>query len=192
MNLLDDMLSVDLAEAGSLNETMIHRMVSLARYAKVCGAMGILFTCSAFGPAIERAKRIVELPTLKPNEAMFDEALSICSQLGRPGRIGLLTTFAPAALSMTEELYESAKVRGLRICVESVCAAQAMSALNEGDIGLHDKLVVESAKKLPRCDVVLLGQFSMARVKPLVEPTLQIPTLTSPESAVRRLMADLT
>lgn len=191
MNLLDDTLSVDLAKAGLLNEAMTQRMVGLARYAKSYGAQGILFTCSAFGPAIERASQEVGVPTLKPNEAMFDAALAQCANLGRKSRIGLLTTFAPAATSMAEELEAAVSQSGLQVCIDSSCATEAMSALNSGDTARHDALIVESALKLKDCDVLLLGQFSMARAKALVEATTGIPTLTSPESAVKRLMAEL-
>src|SRR6478735_10192287 len=53
MNLLDDSLSLDRAAAGSLTPAMTQRFVDLARYAQGTGCSGILFTCSAFGPAIE-------------------------------------------------------------------------------------------------------------------------------------------
>jgi Asp/Glu/hydantoin racemase len=191
MNLLDDMLSIDLAKVGTLNEAMTQRMVGLARYAKSYGAQGILFTCSAFGPAIDRARHEVGIPTLKPNEAMFDAALAHCAELGRESRIGLLTTFAPAATAMAEELKVSVNQSGLKVHIESGCAPEAMSALNSGDTAKHDALIVENARKLADCDVLLLGQFSMARAKALVEATTGIPTLTSPESAVKRLMAEL-
>jgi Asp/Glu/hydantoin racemase len=191
MNLLDDMLSFDLAKAGALNEVMTQRMVDLAHYAKTYGTQGILFTCSAFGPAIERARQEVGIPTLKPNEAMFDAALAHCAKLGRESRIGLLTTFAPAATAMAEELKVAVQQSGLEIHIEGSCAPEAMSALNSGDTAKHDVLIVESARKLTSCDVFLLGQFSMARAKALVEATTSIPTLTSPESAVKRLMAEL-
>lgn len=191
MNLLDDMLSMDLAKAGALDDAMTQRMVALARYARTYGAQGILFTCSAFGSAIEMAKQEVGIPTLKPNEAMFDAALKHCASLGRDSRIGLLTTFAPAATAMAEELKVAVQQSGLKIHIEGSCASGALSALNAGDTETHDTLVVESAKKLIGCDVLLLGQFSMARAKTQVEVTTGIPTLTSPESAVRRLMAEL-
>lgn len=189
MNLLDDRLSQDLVAAGSLNADMVKRLASLAHYATAWGAHGILFTCSAFGPAIDEIKRTVGLPVLKPNEAMFDDALDLCVQPGAAGRIGLLTTFAPAAHSMHEELRAVLRHRHLSIPIESACALGAMDALNAGDAATHDRLVVEHARSLAACDVVMLGQFSMARAQRLVAEATHKPVLTSPDSAVRRLKA---
>src|SRR5512142_434523 len=72
-NLLEDSLAADLAAEGRLTDAMIERFVALARYVHGCGADAILFTCSAFGPAIDAARRAVPVPVLKPNEAMLDE-----------------------------------------------------------------------------------------------------------------------
>jgi hypothetical protein len=187
MNLLDDRLSQDLAAAGSLTGEMAARMVSLAQYAKTWGAHGILFTCSAFGPAIDEVKRTIGLPTLKPNEAMFDEALDICAQLGSERSIGLLTTFEPAAQPLRAELLLAAQQRNLRIQVPGECAIGAMQTLNSGDGATHDRMIVECARVLASCDVLLLGQFSMARAQSLVKKATSKPVLTSPDSAVRRL-----
>lgn len=190
MNLLDDRLSQDLAEAGALNAAMTARIVSLARYAQHSGAQGILFTCSAFGPAVEVAARSTGLPTLKPNEAMFAEALGFCAglgDLGRPARIGLLTTFAPAALTLRDELLAAASIGGASVELVCECAGGAMAALNAGDAAGHDQLVVAHARALAPCDVIMLGQFSMARCQPAVADELGKPVLTSPDSAVRLL-----
>lgn len=191
MNLLDDRLGQDLAQAGSLNDVMVTRMVSLAQYAKTSGAQGILFTCSAFGAAIDEAKHVVGLPTLKPNEAMFDEALDICALSPQACRIGLLTTFAPAEKSMYEELVAAKEQRGVSVQIVSACAHGAMEALNAGDATKHDQLIIQSAKTLPPCDVLLLGQFSMSRAQHAVADAMKLPVLSSPESAVRRLKAEL-
>jgi Asp/Glu/hydantoin racemase len=191
MNLLDDSLSADLARAGSLKQEMVDRMVCLAQYAKTCGADAILFTCSAFGPAIDEVKRTIGLPTLKPNEAMFSDALDICEQLGGERRIGLLTTFAPSEAPMRKELLVAIKQRNLKVKIEGACATGGMTALNAGDAETHDRLILESARTLASCDVLMLGQFSMARAQKSVAETLQKPVLTSPYSAVRQLKATL-
>src|SRR3954471_8085692 len=76
-NLLDDSLSADLARDGMLTDAMTQRFLTLAHYAKRCGADAILFTCSAFGPCIEAcARELAPMPVLKPNEAMIEEAVA--------------------------------------------------------------------------------------------------------------------
>src|SRR4029079_14950789 len=79
-NLLEDSLSADLARDGKLTDRMIERFVTLARYTRGCGADAILFTCSASGPAIEAARQSVDIPVLKPNAAMLDDALASTTQ----------------------------------------------------------------------------------------------------------------
>jgi Asp/Glu/hydantoin racemase len=191
MNLLDDSLSRDLALAGMLNNNMIARFHTLAEYAKRCGANAILFTCSAFGPAIESVKKTIGIPTLSPNEAMFDEALALCrttsSARGAPARVGLMTTFGPSAAPLILELEAAARQRNLPLVIDTECATGAMEALNLGDIDRHNRLIVDRAASLEKCDVLMLGQFSMARAQSAVAAQLGRPVLTSPESAVQRL-----
>lgn len=70
VNLLDDGLSIVRArEAGEISEAMIARFVRFGRYGYDQGAAGILATCSALGPAIERLAAAVPVPVLKPTDA---------------------------------------------------------------------------------------------------------------------------
>lgn len=178
MNLLDDSLSVDLAQQGQGLDAAMHlRFEVLADYAVGTGAQAILFTCSAFGPCIEAvARRHAGIPVLKPNEAMVQEAAAH----GRP--VGLIASFAPTLSSMPAEFPAQVELR-------CALAEGAMQALNRGDVEAHDALVVAAAQKLAAasCGVIALAQFSMARAAPAVRQALGLPVLTTPESAVRVL-----
>jgi Asp/Glu/hydantoin racemase len=177
MNLLDDSLSADRARDGRLTEDMTRRFLTLARYAASTGAQGILFSCSAFGPPIEACARdLAPMPVLKPNEAMIEEAVKHGS------RIGLLATFAGTLDSMPPEFPAG-------VTVVPKLAEGALAALDRGDTVEHDRLAAEAAKALADCDVIALGQFSLARAAPLVAQATGKPVLTTPESAVRKLKA---
>lgn len=181
-NLLDDSLAPDLERAGRLDDAMVERFRRLAAYVRDCGAEATLFTCSAFGPAIEAAARDqAPRPVLKPNEAMFAEALT----LGR--RIGMVATFAPSLPPMQAEFAAMAAAAGSTARLETACAPAAMPALAAGDGATHDRLVAEAAAPLAGCDAVLLAQFSMARARTAVADAVSVPVLTSPDSAVAAL-----
>lgn len=185
MNLLDDSLSVDRAEAGALTPAMVQRFKDLASYAKGTGCDAILFTCSAFGPAIEAAGKAVGLPTLKPNEAMFEQALDRCATVG--GKLGLIATFEASLASMAAELQQMAQQRGQAIELRTEYVPFAMQDLAEGRADQHHQKVADAARKLAGCDVVMLAQFSMADALPQVQQGLACPVLSSPDCAVLAL-----
>ncbi len=180
-NLLDDSLSADLAREGSLTPAMHQRFLTLARYAASCGADGILFTCSAFGPCIEACARdLAPLPVLKPNEAMIEEAVALA---GPEGRVALLATFAPTLTSMPAEFAAVAPKLRLVPCL----AEGALAAMDRGDLDGHDQAAARAAAALPEVDVIALGQFSLSRANGVVAAASGRTVLTTPDSAVRKL-----
>ena len=184
-NLLEDALAPDLAAAGKLTDTMVDRFVALARYVHGCGADAILFTCSAFGPAIEAARAAVPVPVLKPNEAMFDEALAAGT------RVGLIATFEPSIPALRRELEELARRERATLEIVTRAVPAALTALHAGRNGEHDRLIADAAEALGDCDAIVLGQFSMASAARAIPPRPGRKVLTSPASAVARLRAAL-
>ncbi len=178
MTLMDDSLSADLARAGTMPANMTDRFLTLARYAAGTGADGILFTCSAFGPCIEACQAaLAPLPVLKPNEAMIEEAVA------HGPRIGLLATFAPSLETLPAE-FTAARADAV---ISTALAQGALVALDRGEAAEHDRLAAAAAGSLADCDVIALGQFSLARAAAAVAAATGKTVLTTPDSAIRKL-----
>lgn len=190
-NVLDDSLSADLAQEGALTQAIIDRFLTLGRYASQTGVgddttKAILFTCSAFGTAIEAVKADLDIPVLTPNEAAFDQALAIGA------RIGLVVSFLPSQAALTDELQAAADAQGRSLQLTSVVAEGALAALQEGDSETHDALIAKAAATLRQVDCIVLGQFSMARAAEVVQGKTETPVITTPTAAVSRLRDLLT
>lgn len=181
VNLLDDSLSPDHERAGRLRPAMVARFGALAGYARMIGARGILFTCSAFGEAIEAVARDSDVPVLKPNQAMFEDALAH----GR--RIGMLATFGPSVASMAQEFAAVAAAIRPDATIETVLVDGALPALKDGDADAHDRLLAKAAPRLSACDAVMLAHFSTSRAQTAVQARLACPVLSAPGSAVLKL-----
>lgn len=190
-DLLDTSLAPDRALAGRCDERIIHRFQTLSRYAAETQGVGgatsaILFTCSAFGPAIDAVKAEFSMPVLKPNEAAFEEALSVAD------RIGLCVTFEPSLRSLVAELEEMAQAAGRSVSIAPVFVEGALSALKSGDGAAHDRLVLQACLQLKHVHVVVLGQFSLARAAEALRRASDVPVLTTPHSAARAIKKRLT
>jgi hypothetical protein len=127
------------------------------------------------------------VPVLKPNEAMFREAI------GRGRRIGMLATFAPSVLTMTEEfeqfVAEAGGEVGAGATLETIVVEGAMDALRKGDADRHNALIVARAPELAHCDAIMLAHFSTSRALAAVTAAVKTPVLTAPDAAVDRIRA---
>jgi Asp/Glu/hydantoin racemase len=181
VNLLDDGLTTERAKERDLSSKLIERFVDLVHYAHRAGADGILVTCSAFGPAIEKAASELPIPVLKPNEAMFRAAFD------SGHRIGMLATFAPAVVTMEAEFAEEVARLGSSARLETIVVDDAMDRLRKGDAETHNRLIAERAPELAHCDAILLAHFSTSRAASVVRQRVSKPVLSAPATAVRRL-----
>lgn len=181
VTILEEGLSVDRQKSEELSLALWDRIVGLAKYAENAGADGILFTCSAFGQAIEDAAEACRVPVMKPNEAMFDAAFT------HGTRVAMIYTFPPAAAGMVQEFREAAAQRGSDALLTPYFAEGAFEAKRAGDNGTHDRLIADTAATISEADVILLAQFSMAGATDAVRKQTPLPVLTSPDAAIAEM-----
>jgi Asp/Glu/hydantoin racemase len=181
VNLLDDSLSPDRAKSETLTPALIDRFVAFGHYAHRVGADGILVTCSAFGPAIERMQQELPVPVLKPNEAMFHAAIA------QGKNIAMVATFRPAVVTMQDEFDAYVAARGSTARLSTIIVEPAMTALRAGDAATHNRLIAERADELRDFDTVMLAHFSTSRAQPALASRLDAPVLSAPGAAVTRL-----
>lgn len=182
VNLLDDGLTIDRAKEGAeMSEELIERFVDFGCYARRIGADGILMTCSAFGPAIDRVEKEFPLPVLRPNEAMFREAIAAGKQ------IGMLATFGPAVSTMEDEFRQFVSEAGAESALETIVVPGAIDHLRRGDAETHNRLVAEMAPRFADKDAIMLAHFSTSRAAEAVRAKVKIPVFTAPDAAVLRM-----
>lgn len=181
ISVLDESLSIDRRKNKHLSEELSNRIVSLSRYAEGLGSSAILYTCSAFGEAIELAKGSSNVPVLKPNEAMFESAFALGD------RVAMIYTFAPSVDGMEQEFREQAGIQHSSARIRSIYAQGAREALENGDVETHNQIIAGTAADLDDTDVILLAHFSMAPAMSAVQAMTDTPVLSSPATAIQKL-----
>lgn len=179
VNLLDDGLTIDRAkEPDTLSEALIERFVAFGQYGHHIGADGILVTCSAFGPAIDRMAEILPIPVVKPNHAMFATALE------KGNRVGMLATFGPSVPTMEAEFSAYTNDLDRSATLTTVLVDGAIDRLRQGDEESHNRLLAERAPELAGMDAIMLAHFSTSVAAEAVRARVAPPVLTAPQAAV--------
>lgn len=158
-HMVDESLLQDLLRNGALTPGIVRRIAFQAALAREAGAELILFTCSSTSPAVDTARKMVDVPILKIDDPMAEKAVLI----GR--KIGVVCT-AKSTMGASEDLIKGhAARRGREVEVHMHLEAAAFEAVMSGDKIRHDELVRQAATDLgAQCDVVLLAQASMAHL----------------------------
>lgn len=186
-NIVDDSLVKTITRDGALTPAVARRVVNYVTSAEEDGADYVLVTCSSIGAAVEMAASLSNVPVLRVDQPMADQAV----QTGR--RIGVIATL-PTTLGPTSDLVQRrAALAGREIELTAVLCEGAFDALMSGNGAKHDAIVAAALKELvTKVDVVLLAQASMARVVDALDAADRIvPILASPGIAIRHLATEL-
>ncbi|ANQ20220.1 hypothetical protein BA893_00440 [Vibrio natriegens] len=181
VHLWDQSLSIERAKSEHITPALYRRIADLTEMAQQTGTDAIMFTCSAFGEAIEQVAFQAPIPVLKPNEAMFKKALSMKTP------ITMIGSFSPAMEGMECEYYLAAISQRVVAELTTVCVPESRIALSHGDVDTHNQLVVEAAKALPNESAYMLAHFSTSYAKTELEKATGKPVLSSPHCAVLHL-----
>ena len=182
-DLLDDSLYTEMDEKGRISPVVVPRLRLLFDYAVGARADGIIFAGSTFGPAVDQARIGFRVPILKPDEAMAEAAVAA----GR--RIALLAT-AKRALPVIAGGIQAVAAQAANPTTVSIHHVDgAHAAMAKGNRAEHDRLIAECAAGIADCDVLVLGQISMASAAALIPPRPGRVVMTTPESTVAKMQA---
>jgi len=186
-NIVDDSLIKNTIERGVLTPDTSRRVVQYVISAEEAGADFILVTCSSIGPAVEIAAPLVNIPVLRVDQPMADQAV----QMG--AKIGVVATLSTTLEPTSDLVRRRALVAGKKIELISKLCEGAFDALMGGYPKTHDEIVASALTRLSKqADVILLAQASMARiVSQLSEEDKKVPVLTSPELAIKYLATQI-
>ena len=129
----DFQLSID--RANGLDESRIRsRIIDLGQLAVNDHVDAILYTCSAFGDAIDAAKIKFNLPILRPNESAFRMAINAESDTN------ILVTFEPSLELLVNEF--QAMSEGLDINIKGHLIKNALELLKEEQVQAHNQKIL--------------------------------------------------
>jgi Asp/Glu/hydantoin racemase len=147
------------------------------------GAAVVLCTCSTLGPGAELAATRTDVPVLRIDRPMVEEALAAGSRI-------LIAAALASTLGPTRDLVlRVGAERGLRPEIREVVAEGSWPLFEAGDRQGYWRRIAETVRaEVGDAEVVVLAQASMAGAAELL-PDLGIPVLSSPEAGLRRALA---
>ena len=146
------------------------------------GADVVLVCCSVFCADVPLIANFTEAPVVAVNEPMLRRAAEI------GGRIGVVSTTATSAPKTQEQIECILEKMGKTAEFRHEVTTEAMTALRQGNLEGHNRIVAESVERLREqgCSCIVLSQITIAQAKDEITKE-GCPVLTSPEESVREI-----
>jgi Asp/Glu/hydantoin racemase len=182
VNFVDDSILPQLRDNGGNLEEVEGRLTQYMQFAEQVGADIILNACSSVGELVAVAQQQVNVPIVRIDDAMAEEAVR------RGHKIGVAATLK-TTLRPTMDLVKS-KAVGTDFQIESLLVSEAYEWLIAGDKDGHDRVLAQALLEFAKTvDVVVLAQASMARVVANLPEDMQARFLSSPRLGMERVKA---
>lgn len=181
-NIIDDSLISEVIANNGVTKSVTRRLCTYAVLAEAAGANLIFNQCSSVGEAADVARELINIPLVKIDEKMAEEACKIGKNIGVIAT--LITTLAPTSRLMKKTADKVGKE--IKI-VEKLCEG-AFERLVTGDKNTHNKMVIKAIRELSNnVDVIVCAQGSMVALLPELAE-INIPVLTSPRLGVENVI----
>lgn len=180
VSIVDDSLLKEVIAAGKVTPHVVERMCRYAVTAERIGSDLIFNQCSSVGEAVDIAQNLVNVPILKTDLPMAEEAVKI------GGRIGVVATLNTTLGPTSRLIQKVADDQNKKIeLIPRICEG-AFEKLSQGDKKGHNEIIKKTIVGLAEeTDAIALAQGSMAVLLPELGQ-VKTPILSSPRSGVMR------
>ena len=182
-NIVDEILISNTLEKGEFTSWNKNRLFEDMRVAEEEDSDLLVVTCSSLTPYVLELSKYIKKDLVTIDCAMCRKAAELANNI-----LVLATAATTVGPTMNRIQMELDKLGKKATLVSSLCT-DAMDALKSGNVGEHDRILSEEAKKYSGVDVVVLAQASMASAKDSVEKVGDWSVLTSPESCIEEVRA---
>jgi len=183
-HIVDDSLIQDLLKSEQLSPPILRRFCRQVELAEEAGAELIMVTCSSIAPAVDTARKMVNVPVMKVDEPMAEKAVALSDQ------VGVMATAKTTMQPSVKLIEEKAAETGKHIELKAVLRADAFDCFLRGQMDEHDRIVKAAASELKgKVGVVVLAQASMGHLAGAIQEITGVPVLTSPPLAMEALVA---
>ncbi len=166
---------------GVIPKNNFYKFATYAHFLEEAGADLILLACSTFNQAVELARPMINVPLLQIDRPMMDLAVK------QGNRIGLLATVPTTVPASERLLREAAREGGKEINVTTVLCSEAFDAIKQGNVELHNRLLLEQIDRLSETvDAIVLAQVSMSALEPMLVHT-RVPVYNSGRTGFERV-----
>ena len=183
-NIVDDSILPRILNNGSISPEIASTVYQHISSAEKIGSAIILVTCSSISEVVDMVSPLVPIPVIKIDDVMTDEAVKVADTIGVVATIE--TTLNPTMNQLKKKMVKAGKDINI---VPLLCSDAYKALINEGNPEKHDLLLYEGIEKIIEdVDAIVLAQASMARLLPKLRKLTNKPILTSPESAVEKVL----
>ncbi len=179
-NIVDDSLLQEVSANGHITPGIVNRMCKYFDAAASLGVDLILNQCSSVGEAAQMAAHAVNVPVLRIDQPMAEEAVKLGTRIGVVATVG--STVKPSCNLVRDMAVKANK----SVEVIPYLVNGALDVLMREGRARHNALVKNTVVKCAEeCDVIVLAQGSMTVLLSELSD-IKKPVLSSPELGVNR------